>query len=127
MSVEAVAADFARIGNLEPVAIEGEVLDLAHLGNYTLGDEALKREILDLFREQIKNSLHRLQEAADTGDESAWQMAAHTLKGSARAVGAFRLGSAAAAGERYADSCDGRLMALGTIALVAQETYSAVG
>lgn len=123
----AVEADFGCISNLEPAVLEGEVLDLAHLRNYTLGDDALQREILDLFREQIKNSLHLLQEAADSGDKSAWEMAAHTLKGSARAVGAFRLGSAAAAGEKHADSSDGRLMALGTIAMVAQETYSAVG
>jgi HPt (histidine-containing phosphotransfer) domain-containing protein len=72
-------------------------IDRAHLARYTLGDRALEAEILDLFAGQAPQTLARLA-AAQT--EREWREAAHTIKGSARAVGAFPLADAAAAIER---------------------------
>ncbi|MDX2289659.1 MAG: Hpt domain-containing protein [Hyphomicrobiaceae bacterium] len=76
---------------------EASPIDLEHLARYTLGDRDLQREIFGLFRDQLDGSLARL---ADAPDVAAWRMAAHTLKGSARGVGAFRVGAAAEAAER---------------------------
>ena len=67
-------------------------IDSAHLARYTLGDASLEREILGLFIAQAPQTLARLREA---DSERSWREAAHTLKGSARAVGAWRLAKAA--------------------------------
>ena len=61
-------------------------LDLVHLRRFTLGDQALEREILDLFITQAPITLAALKSAIVERD---WRIAAHTLKGSARAVGAW--------------------------------------
>lgn len=126
MGAVAVKESDRGLCNLGSSALDGEVLDLAHLSRYTLGDEGLQREILDLFRAQIDSSLANLREAAASNDEKSWRMAAHTLKGSARAVGAFRLGSAAEVGERFGASIQGRTHALGAIAIAAEETCAAI-
>lgn len=63
-------------------------IDLKHLRRYTLGDAGLEREILDLFFKQLPNTIAALAGAAD---QKEWKMAAHTLKGSGRAVGAWRI------------------------------------
>jgi HPt (histidine-containing phosphotransfer) domain-containing protein len=64
------------------------LIDREHLRRYTLGDPALEREILGLFIAQLPLTLEALKFAATDRD---WHMAAHTLKGSARAVGASEL------------------------------------
>ena len=61
-------------------------LDLAHLRRFTLGDHSLELEILDLFITQAPITLAALNSA---GTDRDWRIAAHTLKGSARAVGAW--------------------------------------
>lgn len=63
-------------------------IDLKHLRRYTLGDAGLEREILDLFFAQLPTTIAALAGAAD---QKEWKMAAHTLKGSGRAVGAWRI------------------------------------
>ena len=50
-----------------------------------MGNKALEREILDLFVGQSRLTLERLMAAAD---DKEWRDQAHTLLGSARAVGA---------------------------------------
>ena len=67
-----------------------------HLAKYTLGDVELEREILALFVEQLPRLIDQLEGAATEHD---WYVAAHTLKGSARAVGAENLGDLAALAE----------------------------
>lgn len=63
-------------------------IDLVHLARYTMGNKALEREILDLFVDQSRLTLQRL-EAAST--EKEWRDQAHALLGSAKAVGAARV------------------------------------
>jgi len=71
-------------------------LDLEHLRRFTLGDLGLELEILELFIKQAPITLRALQTAAADRD---WKIAAHTLKGSARAVGAWRVARLAEAAE----------------------------
>ena len=71
-------------------------IDHAHLARYTLGNLALEIEVLQLFSGQAPSTLQALEAA---GDAKAWHMAAHTLKGSARAVGAGSVARAAEAAE----------------------------
>ncbi len=75
-----------------------EPVDRAHLARYTLGDPALEREVLGLFLAQIPLTVESLKFAATDKD---WYMAAHALKGSARAVGAWKLSRLAQMAEKF--------------------------
>jgi len=76
--------------------IDPLVLDLAQLRTFTAGDAALEREIATLFATTAAEYLAAMVPA---GPDRAWQEAAHTLKGSARSVGAARLAGLAAEAE----------------------------
>ncbi|MFM8751472.1 Hpt domain-containing protein [Rhabdaerophilum sp.] len=90
MSAFALAADVTAPSFERPV-------DLVHLARQTLGDRALEREVLSLFKVQTKVIIAQLHEI---GDEKMRYDLAHTLKGSARAVGAWKVAEAAEACER---------------------------
>lgn len=79
---------------------EPVLLDTEHLGKYTLGDEALEREVLQMFLDQSALYMERLENPESTGD---WQETAHALKGCAHAIGAFRVGMRAARLEKMAE------------------------
>jgi len=71
---------------------EHHPIDLIHLRRMTLGDSALEREVLTMFLTQADRLLGEL--AALPSDAVAL---AHTLKGSARALGAFGVADRASA------------------------------
>lgn len=86
---DANASDAA--GALEALSI----IDLIHLSRQTLGDAELETELLALFQNQAQQLSRRLRGPSHPGDDR-WRVdLAHTLKGSARAVGAFRVAQAA--------------------------------
>jgi len=67
------------------------VIDEDHLGRMTLGDRRLERDVLEIFVRQTAIMLGRI-----TGAEPALAAAAaHTLTGSARGIGAWRVARAA--------------------------------
>lgn len=72
-------------------------VDRAHLGRYTLADPRLEREILGLFVAQLPLTIEAMRFAATDKD---WRTAAHTLKGSARAVGASTVADLALTAEK---------------------------
>jgi HPt (histidine-containing phosphotransfer) domain-containing protein len=75
-------------------------IDLVHLSRQTFGDHDLERELLELFDAQAAQCAERLRPPARLGD-GEWRIRlAHTVKGSARAVGAFEVGNAAEAYEQ---------------------------
>jgi HPt (histidine-containing phosphotransfer) domain-containing protein len=74
-------------------------VDLVHLARYTMGDRDLEREVLTLFARQSDIYVARLRDARSA---KAWVEAAHTLKGSARGIGAWRVADAAERAERRA-------------------------
>lgn len=88
----------ARNGALTPI-------DHAHLARYTLGDQVLELEILDLFIDEAPRTLRRLKDLALTSpcDPKAWVAGCHTLKGSARAVGAGDVATVAELAERESE------------------------
>lgn len=73
-------------------------LDLVHLARQTLGDPDLEAEVLALFVTQSSAMLARIAAAVEAGER---QMLAHTFKGSARAVGAWKVAAAAEAVELW--------------------------
>jgi HPt (histidine-containing phosphotransfer) domain-containing protein len=70
-------------------------IDLVHLARMTLGDRGLEREVLALFDRQAAVLVSRMR-AAPPGSVTS---VAHTLKGSARGVGAWPVARAAEAVE----------------------------
>jgi HPt (histidine-containing phosphotransfer) domain-containing protein len=78
-----------------PLAPDDGPLDLAHLRRATLGDAGLEREVLAMFAGQAT----RLVGALDAMSPDASRLA-HTLRGSAGAIGAFRVAEAACELER---------------------------
>lgn len=71
-------------------------VDLVHLSRYTLGNRSLEREVLSLFLTQSAIYLQRLKEA---GADKDWVDAAHTIKGSAKSIGAWQLARSAETAE----------------------------
>jgi len=74
-----------------PLAPEDGPIDFEHLKRMTLGDVRLEQEVLAMFSAQAAELVNTL--AAMPSDAGAL---AHTLKGSARAIGAFAVADAAA-------------------------------
>lgn len=72
-------------------------IDRAHLRRYTYGNADLETEVLELFCGQSSTLLDQLKQATDA---DAWAFASHSIKGSARAVGAWRVAELAERAER---------------------------
>ena len=72
-------------------------IDYEHLAQYTGGDAALEAEIFLLFQNQIESWLRVLE--PDSADED-WAAASHSLKGSAKGVGANHLAEVCARAEK---------------------------
>jgi HPt (histidine-containing phosphotransfer) domain-containing protein len=82
-----------------PQAEAESPIDLVHLSRQTFGDHDLERELLALFDAQAGHFVDRLNADSAPGDAD-WRIGlAHTIKGSARAIGAFEVGQAAEAYE----------------------------
>jgi HPt (histidine-containing phosphotransfer) domain-containing protein len=73
-----------------PLAPDDGPIDIDHLARMTLGDASLEREVLAMFSGQAVGLLGAL---SSLPPEAA--ALAHTLKGSARAIGAFGVAQAA--------------------------------
>jgi hypothetical protein len=84
----------AAVRRAAPVAGE-EPLDLTHLFRMTLGDHGLEREVLALFDQQVDMLIARMAAV----DPSCVAALAHTIKGSARGIGAWPVARAAEAVE----------------------------
>ena len=74
-----------------PLAPVERPIDLEHLFRMTLGDHSLEREVLALFDRQAGMLMERIA-GSEPGIVAA---AAHTLKGSARGIGAWQVARAA--------------------------------
>jgi HPt (histidine-containing phosphotransfer) domain-containing protein len=88
------AAASAQPARPRPASVERPV-DLVHLARMTLGERSLEREVLQLFDRQVATLMARIQ-AAPAQDIAPL---VHTLKGSARAIGATAVARAAEAAE----------------------------
>jgi HPt (histidine-containing phosphotransfer) domain-containing protein len=79
------------------------VIDDDHLSRMTLGDRGLEREVLEIFVRQTVIMLERIAGA----EPALAAAAAHTLTGSARGIGAWRVARAAEHLERVANGKSG--------------------
>jgi len=81
---------FAQV-TAPPLAPSDQVIDLDHLARMTLGERSLEREVLQLFDQQAGMLLERMTSEAPRIVAAI----AHTLTGSARGVGAWKVAAAA--------------------------------
>ena len=93
-----LSAKSVRRIDAPPLAPVQQAIDIDHLARMTFGDRRLERDVLELFDRQATLLLERMQDARP---EAASAMA-HTLKGSARGVGAWKIAAAAEQVERAA-------------------------
>ena len=97
--MEADLAQTARaivepIEDIDPTADPERPIDLVHLARQTFGERDLEAELLRLFDRQSAQIIARLADAGTP--EGRWRAdLAHTLKGSAKAIGAFGVAAAA--------------------------------
>jgi HPt (histidine-containing phosphotransfer) domain-containing protein len=107
-----------------PLAPDDGPIAFEHLKRMTLGDAALEQEVLAMFAAQSAKLMAAL--AALPADAGAL---AHTLKGSARAIGAFGVAEAATRLEAvFADGADpsSLLTELGSAVALARAAIDAV-
>ncbi|HLH96580.1 MAG TPA: Hpt domain-containing protein [Xanthobacteraceae bacterium] len=77
-----------------------EAIDFQHLARMTLGEQHLEAEVLRLFDQQARVLLAHMRACSP----EAAAAFAHTLRGSATGIGAWRVAAAAGAVERQASS-----------------------
>jgi HPt (histidine-containing phosphotransfer) domain-containing protein len=107
-----------------PLAPADGPIDIAHLRRMTLGDPALERDVLTMFLKQTAQLSEAL--TAGLGDRATL---VHTLKGSARAIGAFGVAAGAEAVEqaiRTGDDPSSTLAVLATAAAEARASIAAI-
>ncbi|MEA2987410.1 MAG: hypothetical protein QOG83_121 [Alphaproteobacteria bacterium] len=109
---------------LAPPLAPGEpAIDRNHLARMTFGEARLEREVLDLFDRQAGMLLARMTGAAP----AAVAALAHTLIGSARGVGAWKVAEAAEAVERAAGSRSDLATALRRLSPAVAQAHAAIG
>lgn len=72
----------------EDFSVPDRPVDLVHLARQTLGNRVLECEVLEMFRRQSVLNVDRLKSA---DSDKAWRDVAHTIKGSARGIGAWQI------------------------------------
>lgn len=98
-------------------------IDRDHLAQMTLGDANLEREILQLFDRQSQLLLDRMYQVPPT----AVSALAHTIKGSARGIGAWRVARTAEAVELADGTLAEFQAALNDLSKAIGATRSAIG
>lgn len=128
--MEARAAQACEMPRVDEGRTGARPIDHAYLARFTLGNTSLEHEVLQLFADHAPTYFLRLM-AATT--DRTWYEAAHTLKGSARAVGAREVGLLAEQAERIkgwsdpearAASIDALSAALGDVRLYIADLVS---
>ncbi len=98
--------------------MSGEAVDFEYLEGFAAGDMTVITEVLELFRQQAEGWLAGLDAPGD-----GFRDLVHTIKGSAKGIGANALGDVADRAERGDASMAPEVRAALTDALAAIEGY----
>lgn len=120
---EATAPGSGASGVASDAAPAGDAIDRAYLSRFTLGNADLEREVLELFVAQLPVYLEQLRSAHDA---KSWRDAAHSIKGSAAAVGARRLSAIARIAEQVDAASVERERAVAAVQEAADEARRSV-
>ncbi len=99
--------------------MRNEAVDFEYLEGFAAGDMQVVTEVLALFQGQAESWAPRI----DRADPTDWRDLAHTIKGSARGIGATALGDVADKAERGDPSMAPALRAALADALASIEGY----
>jgi HPt (histidine-containing phosphotransfer) domain-containing protein len=102
ISAHAAAAGLDGLEGGSSSIVKTAIIDEEHLHRMTLGDRRLEREVLQIYVRQSTIMLGRMA----SGEPAALAVAAHTLNGSARGIGAWRVARAAERLERASKGGD---------------------
>lgn len=107
-----------------PLAPADRPIDLEHLSRMTLGERPLEREILQLFDRQANMLMAKMRTAPAANIAAA----AHTLKGSARGIGAWPVARATEMVELAATGgdADGLKQAVAALAVAVAEARTVI-
>jgi HPt (histidine-containing phosphotransfer) domain-containing protein len=104
-----------------PLVPDDGPIDIAHLQRMTLGDAGLEREVLAMFAAQAAGLVRALANSpANAG------ALVHTLKGSARAIGAFAVADAASSLELLIGSGGDRTSAMAELDDAVRQARTAI-
>jgi HPt (histidine-containing phosphotransfer) domain-containing protein len=106
-----------------PLASIERPIDLVHLARMTFGDRSLEREVLGLFMRQAGILVARMEASPAT----AVPTLAHTLNGSAKGIGAWRVAHAAEALELACGDEDEFKAALAKLRAATDEARAVIG
>ncbi len=132
MSGQVMRAFGARQTPVTPLAgahANTRPIDLVYLSRQTLGDRGLEVELLGLFERQAGQIIEQITRIDHAGERRTRHDLAHTLKGSARAVGANAVAAAAQTYEECLYSAAGgaeNSRALKTLEAAVKEARAAV-
>lgn len=108
-----------------PTVASDRPIDLVHLARQTFGERDLESELLRLFARQSRQIVERLSDGPVS--DGRWRAdLAHTLKGSARAIGAFGVAAAAEAYELDARAGADPSRALGALSATVDAAQDAI-
>lgn len=111
-------------GTVAATVATAPIIDEAHLEQMTLGDRGLEREVLQIFVRQAAMMMGRIAAA----EPALVAAAAHTLTGSARGIGAWRVAHAAERLERASSTGRGGLSeAIAELKAANHEASAAIG
>jgi HPt (histidine-containing phosphotransfer) domain-containing protein len=100
----------------------GQAVDFSYLEGFAAGDSTVVREVLELFVDQA-----RLWDAGLAAPDDGWRDLAHTIKGTARGIGAAPLGDLAAEAEHAGPQRAPELRAALAAAVAEVEAYLSDG
>jgi len=123
IDVEHRTPQTATVDRAPPLAPDASI-DLAHLKRMTLGEVGLEYEVLGLFDRQAVMLLARMQDM----QPKVVAALAHTLIGSARGIGAWKVADAAQVVERLAarDDHDALIGAIERLARSVEEARAEI-
>ncbi len=117
--------ELASVASELPIVPGDRPIDLVHLSRQTFGERDLESELLRLFDRQSRQIVERLTDGPVS--EARWRAElAHTLKGSARAVGAFGVAAAAESYELDARAGADPTRALSALAGAVEAAHAAI-
>lgn len=71
--------------------VDNQAIDIEFLRGIIENDKEFEKELFEIFVENAKKNIEKLEEAIVASDNDSWYMASHAFKGAATSVGAFDL------------------------------------
>ncbi|MFT6106967.1 MAG: HPt (histidine-containing phosphotransfer) domain-containing protein [Rickettsiales bacterium] len=99
-------------------------IDLNYFREVTKGDLNFEKEVFILYLDTTKNTIKQMEDAIVDKSNAAWRKAAHSIKGSSTAIGAFNLSEAIIHAQNHPkDSAENKMKTLDRIKTQLEKVY----